>query len=90
MLSDRIPAFLKWTHESSGHAGANATLKLFKQWFHYTWTEDQLQKTLQPIMDKCPYRSCKTWGYQGQGSLLDSPCPALRQQYSLRGLHGDA
>ena len=28
---DRIPALLKWTHESSGHVGADRTLKLFKQ-----------------------------------------------------------
>ena len=38
--SERIPALLKWTHESSGHAGANRTLRLFKQWFHSTWTDD--------------------------------------------------
>ena len=29
--SDRIPALHKWTHESSGHVGANHTLRLFKQ-----------------------------------------------------------
>ena len=28
---DRIPVLLKWTHESSGHLGANGTLQLFKQ-----------------------------------------------------------
>ena len=38
--SNRIPALLKWTHESSGHVGANPTLRLFKQWFHSTWTDD--------------------------------------------------
>ena len=38
--SDRIPALLKWTHESSGHVGVNRTLKLLKQWFHSTWTDD--------------------------------------------------
>ena len=32
--SDRILALLKWTAESSGHVGANLTLRLFKQWFH--------------------------------------------------------
>ena len=57
MPSDRIPALLKWTHESSGHAGASRTLGLFKQSFHSTWTDDQLRKTLQPIVDKC--RSCR-------------------------------
>ena len=36
--SARIPALLKWTHESSGHVGANGTLWLFRQWFHSTWT----------------------------------------------------
>ena len=52
--SDRVPALLKWTHESRGHVGADRTLRLFKQWFHTTWTDDQLRKTLQPIVDKCP------------------------------------
>ena len=28
--SDRVPALLKWTHESSGHVGADGTLRLFK------------------------------------------------------------
>ena len=42
--SNRIPALLKWTHESSGHVGASRTLGLFKQWFHSTWTDDQLRK----------------------------------------------
>ena len=39
----------RWTHEPSGHVGADRTLKLFKQWFHSTWSDDQLRKTLQPI-----------------------------------------
>ena len=39
--------------------GADRTLRLFKQWFHTTWSDDQLQKTLQPIVDNCPCRSCK-------------------------------
>ena len=41
--SHRIPALLKWTHESSGHVGADGTLKLFKQWLHSTWSDDQLR-----------------------------------------------
>ena len=57
--SDRIPALLKWTHECSGHVGASRTLGLSRQWFHSMWTDDQLRKTLQPIVDKCPCRSCK-------------------------------
>ena len=57
--SYRVPTLLKWTHESSGHVGADCTPRLFKQWLHTTWTEDQLRKTLQPIVDKCPSRSCK-------------------------------
>ena len=44
--SDRIPALLKWTHESSGHVAADCTLKMFKQWFPYTWSDRQLRKTL--------------------------------------------
>ena len=44
--SDRVPALLKWTHESSGHVGADRTLRLFKQWFDTTWTDNQLRKAL--------------------------------------------
>ena len=57
--SNRLSAMLKWTHESSGHVGANRTLKLFKKWFHSTWTDDQLRKILRPIVDKCLCWSCK-------------------------------
>ena len=44
--SDRIPALLKWTHQSSGHVWADPTLKLVKKWFHSTWSSDQLRKAL--------------------------------------------
>ena len=44
--SDRVAALLNCTDESSGHVGAESTLRLFKQWFHTTWTDDQLLKTL--------------------------------------------
>ena len=73
--SDRIPALLKWTHESSGHVGVNCTLKLFRQWFHSTWTDDQLWKALQPIVDKCPCRSCKPGDIRDRG--LYSTLPIL-------------
>ena len=73
--SDRIPALLKWTHESSGHVGANRTLKLFKQWFPSTWTDDQLRKTLQPIADKYPCRSCKPGDVRDRGLYSTLPIP---------------
>ena len=73
--SDRIPALLRWTHESSGHVGANRTLKLFKQWFHSTWTADQLRKTLQPMADKCPCRSCKPGDVRDRGLYSPLPIP---------------
>ena len=73
--SDRVPALLKWTHESSGHVGADRTLRLFKQWFHSTWTDDQLQKTLQPIVDKCPCRSCKPGDIRDRGLYSTLPIP---------------
>ena len=73
--SDRIPALLKWTHESSGHLGASGTLGLFKQWFHSTWTDEQLRKTLQPIVDKCPCRSCKPGDIRGRGLYSTDPIP---------------
>ena len=72
---DRIPALPKWTHESSGHVGANPTLRLFKQWFPSTWTDDQLQKTLQPIVDKCPCWSCKPGDIGDRGLYLTLPIP---------------
>ena len=65
--SDRIPALLKRTHESSGHVGANRTLGPFKQWFHSTWTDDHLRKTLQPVVDECPCRSCKPGDIRDRG-----------------------
>ena len=75
MPSNQIPALLKWTQESSGHLGANHTLRLLKQWFHSTWTDDQLRKDLQPIVDKYPCRSCKPGdiGYRGLHSTVSIP-----------------
>ena len=73
--SDRVPALLKWTHESSGHVGVDRTLRLFKQWFHTTWTDDQLRKTLQPIVDKCPCRSCKPGDIRDRGLYSTLPIP---------------
>ena len=75
MPSNRIPAPLKWTHESTGHVEANRTLKLFKQWFHSTWTGDQLRKALQPILDKCPWRSCKPGDIRDRGLHSTLPLP---------------
>ena len=71
--SDRGPALLKWTHESSGHVGADRTLRLFKQWFHTTWTKEQLRKALPPIVDKCPCRSCKPGDIRERGLYLTPP-----------------
>ena len=65
--SDRVPALLKWTHESSDHVGADRTLRLFKKWFHSAWSDDQLGKALQPIADKCPCRSCKPGDIRDRG-----------------------
>ena len=47
--SDEIPALLTWIHESSDHVGADRTWRLLKKWFHSTWSDNQLQKALQPI-----------------------------------------
>ena len=73
--SERILALLKWTHESSGHVGANCTLRPFKQWFHSTWRNDELQKTLQLIVDKSSCRSCKPGDIRDRGlySTLCTP-----------------
>ena len=75
MPSDHIPALLKWTHESSGHVGANRTLKLFKQWFHSTWSDDQLRNTQQLIIDKCLCRSCKPGDIRDRGLYSTAPIP---------------
>ena len=72
--SDRILALLKWTHESSGHGGADRTLKLFKQWFHSTCSDDP-PETLQPIVDKCPCRSCKPGDIRDRGLYSTLPIP---------------
>ena len=55
--------------------GANRTLTLFKQWFHSTWTADQLRKILQPIVDNCPCRSCKPWDIRDRGLSSTLPIP---------------
>ena len=73
--SDRISALLKSTHESSGHVGANHTLKMLEQWFHSRWTDDQLRKTLQPIVDKGPCRSCKPGDIRDRGLYSTLPIP---------------
>ena len=54
---------------------ANRTLKLFKQWFHSTWSDDQLQKTLHPIVDKCPCQSCRPRHIRDEGLYLTLPIP---------------
>ena len=73
--SNRIPALLKLTHESSGYVGADRTLKLVKQWFHSTWSDDQLKKTLQPIVDKSLCRSCKAEDMRDRGLYSALPIP---------------
>ena len=55
--------------------GADRTLRLFKQWFHTMWTDDQLRKTLQPIVDKCPCRSCKPGDIRDRGLCSTLPVP---------------
>ena len=73
MPRDRIPALLKRSHESSGHVGADRTLKLFKKRFHSTWRDVQLRKTRQPIVHQCPCWSCKPGDIRGR--LLYSTLP---------------
>ena len=73
--SNRIAALLEWTHESSGHGGADCTLRLFKQWFRSTWTDDQLRKLLPPIVDKCPCRFCNPEDIRDRGLYSTLPIP---------------
>ena len=73
--SDRILALLQWTHESSGHVRAERTLKLFKKWLHSRWGDDQLRKTLQPIVDKCSCRSSKPGDIRHRGPYSTLPIP---------------
>ena len=75
MPSDRIPTLLKWTHGSSGHVGADCTLKLFKKWFNSTWSDDQRRKPLQPIVDKCPCPSWKPGDIRDRGLYSTLPIP---------------
>ena len=89
--NDRIPALVKWTHESSGHVGADRTLKIFKKGFQSTLSDDQLLKALLPIVESCPVslQVLYTWGYQGQRSLFDPTHLPLCQHCALCGLRGD-
>ena len=50
-------------------------MKLFKNWFHSTWSDDHLRKALQPIVDKCPCRSCKAAYIRERGLFLILPIP---------------
>ena len=40
-----------------------------------TWTDDQLRKNLQPIVDKCPCRSCKPGDIRDRGLYSTLPIP---------------
>ena len=71
--SNCIPGILKWTQESSGHVRADRTLKLFKKWFDSTWSDDQLRKTLQPIVDEVSCRSYKPGDIRDRGLHLNLP-----------------
>ena len=73
MPSDRILALLKWTHETSAHVEADRTLKLCKKWFHSRWSDDQVRKALQPIMDKCPCRSSNPADIRDRGLYSTLP-----------------
>ena len=75
MPRNSIPALFKWTNESSGRGGADRTLKLFKKWFHSTWSDDQLRKDVQPILNKCPCRSCKPADIGDRGVYWTLPIP---------------
>ena len=75
MPSDRIRKLLKWTHEFSRHVGADRSLKLFKNWFLSMWSDDQLRKPLQPIVDKCPCRSCKPGVIRDRSLYSTLPIP---------------
>ena len=59
------------------------TLRLVKQWFHTTWTDDQLRKNLQPIVDKCPCRSCKPGDIRDRGPSRPCPFPTVLTVFSL-------
>ena len=72
--SDRVPALLKWTHESSGHVGADRTLRLFSG------------STLRGLMTNCGRPSSLSWtgarvGPANRGILgrevSTRPCPSL-------------
>ena len=55
--------------------GANRTLRLFKQWFHSAWTDNQLRKTPKPIVDKCPCWSCNPKVIRDRGLYSTLPTP---------------
>ena len=73
MPSVRILAPLKLPNESSAHLGADRTLKVFKKWFHTSWSDDELRKAFQPIVDKSPCRSCKPGDIRDRGLYLTLP-----------------
>ena len=48
---------------------------VFKKRFHSTWSDDQLQKILQPIVDQCRCRSCKPGDIRDRGLSSTLPIP---------------
>ena len=47
------------------------------------WTDDQLRKTLQPIVDKCPCRSCKPGDIRDRFLNSTLPIPHCAAKFGL-------
>ena len=83
--NERIPVLVKWTHESCGHVGADRMLTLFKKWFHITWTNENVRKTLEPIVDRCPCSFGKPHDLRDRGLYSTLPIPQCLRRLKLHG-----
>ena len=50
-------------------------MKLFMKWLHTAWSDDQLRKSLQSILDKCPCPSYKPGDIRDRGLHSTLPIP---------------
>ena len=79
--SDRIPALLKWTNDSSGHVAADP--EAVHAVVPLPWSDNQLRKTLRPIVDKCACRSCKRADIRDRGLYWTLPSHTVPTVYSM-------
>ena len=86
--SERVPALLKRTHECRGHVGADRTLSLVKQWFHTTWTDDQLRRPSSLSWTSAPVGPANLGISATEVSTRPCPSPTVLTVFSTWTIQG--